>query len=167
MIRYHALVACLAGALFLPALATPAAAQVVEGEEHCVINVATVDRLNIRDEPAVGGDVVARLRYGSCGIIVTGACEGNWCPIEEGHVEGWVNSKFISMVSPALYCVANVADDDVLNLRAFPSPVSRIVTELPPDQCDIAFLPYAVGAWQKVRADGYEGWVRRTFVSGQ
>ena len=167
MIRYHTLVACLAGALFFPALAAPAAAQVVEGEEHCVINVATIDRLNVRDEPSAGGEVVARLRYGSCGVVVTGACEGNWCPIEDGHVEGWVNSKFISMVSPALYCVDNVANNDVLNMRAFPSPVSKIVTELAPDQCDIAFLPYAVGGWQKVRADGYEGWVRRTYVSGQ
>jgi SH3-like domain-containing protein len=167
MNRYLTLAACLAATLLFPAFGTPALAQVVEGEEHCVINVAVADRLNVREEPGVGGDVVARLRYATCGVVVTGECDGNWCPIEDGHIDGWVNSRFISMVSPALYCVTNVANDDVLNMRAFPSPASKIVTELAPDQCDIAFLPYAVGGWQKVRADGYEGWVRRTYVSGE
>jgi SH3-like domain-containing protein len=167
MNRYRTLAACLAATLFFPTFGMPALAQVIEGEEHCVINVATIDRLNVRDEPSAGGEVVAGLHYGSCGVVVTGACEGNWCPIDDGHVDGWVNSRFISMVSPALYCVANVAGDDVLNMRAFPSSVSKIINELAPDQCDIAFLPYAVGGWQKVRADGYEGWVRRTYVSGE
>ena len=158
--------ACAVALLSIGATST-ASAQVVEGEEHCVVNVAVADRLNVREEPGIGADIVARLRYGSCGFVVTGECDGNWCPVEDGHVEGWVNSRFISMVSPALYCVANVADDDVLNMRAFPSAASKIITELDPDQCDIAFLPYAVGGWQKVRADGYEGWVRRTYVSGE
>ena len=160
--------ACLAATALLTAL--PAAAVdtfVVEGEEHCVVNVASWDRLNVRDEPASGGDIVARWRYGECGIVVTGAPEGNWYPVEDGHDAGWVNGKFISMVSPALYCVSGVDDDDVLNLRAYPSTVSRIVAELDPDQCDIAFLPYAVGSWQKVRVDGDEGWVSRRYLSGE
>lgn len=162
------LLACLAATPLLNAL--PAAAAdtfVVEGEEHCVVNVASWDRLNVRDEPASGGDIVARWRYGECGIVVTGAPEGNWYPVEDGHDAGWVNGKFISMVSPALYCVSGVDDDDVLNLRAYPSTVSRIVAELDPDQCDIAFLPYAVGSWQKVRVDGDEGWVNRRYLSGE
>jgi SH3-like domain-containing protein len=149
--------------------AHPASAEtfVVEGEEHCVVNVASWDRLNVRDEPSAHGDIVTRHRYGDCGIVVVGEPEGSWYPIEDGHYDGWVNGKYISMVSPALYCVSGVDDDDVLNLRAYPSAVSTIIAELDPDQCDIAFLPYAISGWQKVRVDGHEGWVKAEFVSGQ
>ena len=167
MSRTLILAATLATALLT---ALPAAAVdtfVVEGEEHCVVNVASWDRLNVRDEPNAGGDIVTRHRYGDCGIVVVGEAVGNWYPIEDGHYEGWVNGNYISMVSPALYCVSGVDDDDVLNLRRWPSTVSEIIYELDPHQCDIAFLPYAVGSWQKVRVDGYEGWVNRKYVSGQ
>jgi SH3-like domain-containing protein len=131
------------------------------------VNVATWDRLNVRDEPSAAGDIVTRHRYGDCGLVVTGGPAGNWYLVEDGHYEGWVNGKYISMVSPAMYCVSGVAADDVLNLRAYPSAISRIIAELDPHQCDIAFLPYSVGGWQKVRVDGYEGWVKAEFVSGQ
>ncbi|MDO8358910.1 MAG: SH3 domain-containing protein [Devosia sp.] len=162
------LAACLAGAFLLsPQSASAQETFVVEGEEHCVVNVATWDRLNVRDEPSSSGEIVTRHRYGDCGIIVVGEPEGGWYPIEDGHFDGWVNSKYISMVSPALYCVTGVADDDVLNLRAYPAAISRIIAELEPSQCDIAFLPYAVAGWQKVRVDGYEGWIKAEFVSGQ
>ena len=144
-----------------------ASAQVVEGEEHCVVNVKTTDVLNIRAKNSASSKVVATLRYGQCGIDVIGFCKGLWCPVEDGHDAGWVNSKFISVVSPALYCVTGVGAGDGLNLRAFPSANSRIVTVLQRHQCEIAFLPYAVGSWQKVRAGGFEGWVNRKYLSGE
>lgn len=144
-----------------------ASAQVVAGEEHCVINVRSSDVLNVRERDSAVSPVVTTLRYGQCGIIVMGACSGAWCPIEDGHNQGWVNSRFISMVSPAVYCVTGVAAGDGLNLRAYPSSISRVLVTLPRNQCDIAFLPYAVGSWQKVRVEGYEGWVSRRYLSGQ
>ena len=73
----------------------------------------------------------------------------------------------MTFVSPALYCVTGVAPGDWLNLRAFPSAQSRILTRLDRRQCDIAFLPYAVGEWQKIRVGGWEGWANRSFLSGQ
>jgi SH3-like domain-containing protein len=66
-----------------------------------------------------------------------------------------------------MYCVGDISGGQVLNLRAFPSAKSRTVTKLSPHQCDVAFLPYAVGKWQKVRVDGHEGWAIRTYLSGQ
>lgn len=147
--------------------ANSAIAQAVQGEEHCVVNVKTTDVLNVRARNSAASKVVATLRYGECGIVVTGSCKGSWCPVEDGHDAGWVNSNFISMVSPALYCVTGVAAGDGLNLRAFPSTNSRIVTVLHRHQCDIAFLPYAVSSWQKVRVGGYEGWVNRKYLSGE
>ena len=146
---------------------TAASAQVVAGEEHCVVNVKASDALNVRAKGSASSKVVATLRYGQCGIVVTGACKASWCPVEDGHKAGWINSKFISMVSPALYCVTGVGPGDGLNLRAFPSASSRIMTVLSRHQCDIAFLPYVVGSWQKVRAGGYEGWANRKYLSGE
>ena len=140
---------------------------VVAGEEHCVVNVATDDTLNLRERPGNGSAILARLRYGQCGVMVTGDCRGNWCPVEEGHFAGWAHRRYLSMVSPAMYCVTGVEEWDRLNLRAYPSASSRILARLDPHQCDIAFLPYAAGNWQKVRVEGREGWVNRRYLSGQ
>ena len=146
----------------------PAAADpVVTGEEHCVINVASNDTLNIRKQPSSKSAIAAKKQYGDCGILITGACKGSWCPVEDGHSQGWAHRNYLAMVSPALYCVSGVDEDDTLNLRAFPSTSSSVLTELDPHQCDIAFLPYAKGSWQKVRVDGWQGWVSRKYVSGE
>lgn len=158
--------AALAGLLALGG-PSPASAQVVKGEEHCVVNLKSSDVLNVRSKNSASSKIVTTLRYGQCGVVVVAECQGSWCPIEDGHNAGWVNSRFVSMVSPALYCVAGVSAGDTLNLRAYPSPGSRIVTKLLRNQCDIAFLPYATGGWQKIRVDGYQGWINRSFVSGQ
>ncbi|MEO6013235.1 MAG: SH3 domain-containing protein [Devosia sp.] len=157
------------GAAVLTSLggASIALAQVVEGEEHCIVNVASWDRLMVRSEPSASGEIVTKHRYGDCGIIVTSEPQAGWVRIEDGHYEGWVNSKYLSMVSPSLYCVSGVDEDDFLNLRAYPSVASRLVAALDPAQCDIAFLPYAVGAWQKVRVEGYVGWASRKYLSAQ
>jgi SH3-like domain-containing protein len=141
--------------------------QVVEGEEHCVVNVASWDRLNVREEPSSGSAIVTKHRYGDCGITVTGNMHNGWVPVEDGHFAGWVKAKYLSMVSPALYCVTGVPVGDTLNLRAYPSTSSKVIAELDRHQCDIAFLPYAVGSWQKIRVDGYEGWANRKYLSGE
>jgi SH3-like domain-containing protein len=157
---------CLA-ALALLGGAGAASAQVVEGEEHCVVNVRPSDVLNVREAGRPDSKVVTTLRYGRCGVMVTAACKGSWCPVEDGHFAGWANRKYLSMVSPSIYCVTGVRPGDGLNLRAFPSATSRVVTVLSRQQCDIAFLPYATDNWQKVRVGGYEGWTNQKFLSGE
>ncbi len=144
-----------------------AADPVAVGAEHCVINVRSDDRLNMRAQPNARAPVVTRLRYATCGITVTAPCAGSWCPVEDGHFRGWVHHHFIAMVSPARYCVAGASWGDRLNLRAFPSPQSRILTTLARNQCGIAYLPYSVGNWQKIRIAGWEGWAHRRYLSGQ
>ncbi len=154
-------------ALSFTMIPSAAQAQVVEGEEHCVVNIKTTDTLNVRSKPKATAKVVGQFDYAECGIVVVDECVGSWCPVEDGHIGGWVNSKYLSMVSPALYCVTGVAKGDKLNLRAWPSPTSKVLTRLGRNQCDIAFLPYAVGSWQKIRAGGWEGWVNRKYLSGE
>lgn len=149
------------------AAARPATADVVPGEEHCVVNVRADDVLNLRAGPGSGHRVVTGLRYGTCGVLVTGECRGNWCPVEDGHHVGWVHARFVAMVSPARYCVAGATEKDPLALRAFPAHESRVLATLGPATCSIAFLPYATNGWQKIRVGGYEGWVPRANLSGQ
>ena len=155
-------------ATLLCASAGPVAADpVVVGEEHCVINVRPDDRLNMRERPSAGSPIVARKRYGECGILVTGKARGNWVPVEDGHSLGWVHRHYIAMVSPAMYCVTGVARGDVLNLRAWPSAQSRVIYRIARNQCDMAFLPYSVGNWQKIRVKGWQGWVNRRYLSAE
>jgi SH3-like domain-containing protein len=129
---------------------------VVEGEEHCVVNVGPGDSLNMRARPVATAQIVARKRHDECGILVNGPCKESWCPVEDGHVLGWTHRRFLAMVSPAIYCVTGVAPGDTLNLRRYPSSQSRVIRQLNRRRCDIAFLPYAAGNWQKIRVDGWQ-----------
>lgn len=151
------------------AFAAPAvsADPIVPGEEHCVIHVRPGDVLNMREGPGAGRQIVARKRHDACGIRVNRRCRGNWCPVEDGHSLGWAHRRHLAMVSPAMYCVTGVAQGDVLNLRAYPSPQSRVIHRLPRNQCGIAFLPHAVGNWQRIRVEGHQGWVNRRYLSAQ
>ena len=146
--------------------ASGSATLVVPGEEHCVVNVASWDRLNIRNEPSSHAQVVVRKRYGSCGISVVGKCRAQWCPVEDGHSVGWAHRRYLSMVSPAMYCTKVITPKRV-SVRAYPSSNSRVLVALKPNTCDIAFLPYNLRSWQKIRVRGWEGWINRTFLSGQ
>lgn len=126
------------------------------GGEHCVVNTRSDDPLNLRVSPNDGARVEARLSYATCGLLVTGACRGKWCPIEDGHFAGWVHRHYIAVVSPATHCLARQAEGE---LRAWPSRVSRVLTRPSPGTCGLILLPYRVDGWQKTRLGGWEGWV--------
>lgn len=62
-----------------------------------VVNVARDDTLNIRDEPGQHGRVIATVRPNAHGIILTGSCNGYWCPVLAGNASGWVNRYYLSL----------------------------------------------------------------------
>ncbi len=164
--RFFALLAAVTLTALPVALPLPAAADpIAQGAEHCVINVRSDDVLNLREAPNSQSAVLVGLRYGECGVIVIGACRGDWCPVEDGYHAGWAHRHHLGAVSPAKYCVIDVARNDVLNVRAWPSAQSRVLTALAPASCGIAFLPYSRDGWQKVRAGGWEGWVGARFLT--
>lgn len=144
-----------------------AQAQVAVGEEHCVVNVRTNDALNMRSAGSAESRIISKLRYGQCGVMVVDECKGQWCPVEDGHNDGWVHRQYISMVSPALYCVDGIAARQTLPVRAYPSGQSRVLASLPHNQCGIQYLPYSTRGWQKIRVSGYEGWTPARNLSGQ
>ena len=140
--RILARLAAVAVAAASVAVALPSAADpIVQGGEHCVINVRSDDVLNLRRAASPSSAALTGLRYGQCGVMVTGSCRGDWCPVEGGHHAGWAHRHYLGAVSPARFCVVGVAGNDVLNLRAWPSPRSRVLTGLAPSSCGIIALP--------------------------
>ena len=105
--------------VYVPA---PLAADPVErGAEHCVVNVRAADRLNLRAAPGTGATILSSLAFGSCGVIVTGACLGSWCPAEDGHYAGWVHRHYIAGVPDTQFCFAAAAPPSMRTLRAWPA----------------------------------------------
>jgi SH3-like domain-containing protein len=143
------------------------AEDVVPDGELCVINVRADDKLNVRIEPNPDSSVVTRVAPNECGLIVAGACQRYWCPVEKNGATGWVNRRFISTVSPARYCVSGVGSYDKLVMRASPSLQASVLVELPSYQCNISLLPFSTNGWQKVRLEEWEGWVTRKYLSSR
>jgi SH3-like domain-containing protein len=143
------------------------AGNVIPGGEMCVVNVRADDELNVRLQPDADAPVVTRVAPDACGLIVTGACQRYWCPVERTGAAGWVNRRFISSVSPARYCVSGVAAYDKLVMRVTPSPQASVVIELPSYQCNVSLLPFANNGWQKVRVEEWEGWVTRKYLNSR
>lgn len=56
-----------------------------------------------------------------------------------------------------LYSVTGVSYNDVLNIRAWPSPKSRIVGYMPPNAEGVE-VARTKGNWGLVTYDGIEGW---------
>lgn len=128
--------------------------------EHCVVNVRSDDALNLRAGPGSGHRVLSRLPYARCGLIVTAPCAGAWCPVEDGHYAGWVHRRYIAAVSSATHCLHPRTWPPIVIVRAWPSDGSRVLARFAPGTCGVALLPYRVDGWQKVRTDGWEGWLR-------
>ncbi|MGR3455062.1 SH3 domain-containing protein [Pseudooceanicola sp.] len=66
---------------------------------------------------------------------------------------------------PALYDVAGVASDDVLNVRAEPDASSEIIGALPPDARNVEVIELAPRVdWGRVNVNGTSGWVSLRFM---
>lgn len=69
---------------------------------------------------------------------------------------------------PALFDVVGVADDDVLNVRADPSPNAPIIGTLSPDQRDVEVLnPNERETWGRINFGERTGWVSLTYLTRQ
>ena len=69
---------------------------------------------------------------------------------------------------PALYDVAGVAADDVLNVRSAPSAGAEIVGTLPPDAAGVEVIrPNARETWGLVNTGEGSGWVSLSYMTRQ
>ncbi len=139
-----------------------------------VINVQEDDVLNIRGEAKIDSPLIGRIPPDGAGIQITGASfktdEAIWVPIEYKGISGWVNRHFLSEQS-LLYRIVNVADDDVLNIRAAPSVNQPIKGEIPPNGTDIQITGSSVNAdgtaWVPIKYMNINGWVSSRFLIKQ
>jgi SH3-like domain-containing protein len=157
LFRLCVLLAAVNLGILAPAIADP----IRQGAEHCVVNVRHDDPLNLRSAPNATARILSTLPFATCGIVVTGNCRGNWCPVEDGHSAGWAHRHYIAPILGQMHCVASI--DDVA-LRAWPSSRSPTLTRLPAGLCELRILPFSTEGWRKVRAGGREGWLPRAAI---
>jgi uncharacterized protein YraI len=73
----------------------PAAKTPEQPSAYKVVNIRDDDVLNVRSGPSSEHAVVAALQPGSRGVIITGDCESDWCPVQHPAASGWVNRTFL------------------------------------------------------------------------
>lgn len=129
------------------------------GAEQCAVSGEDMEMILIRRGPATYEQADERVYPGDCGIMLTGSCRHDWCPVRHGPFRGWMRAHNLRAVSPPVYCVDRVAFGGTLELWSLPSHHSNIVVSVSADFCGIQLLAGEVGHWRHIRAHGFEGWV--------
>ena len=87
---------------------TPSTRAVSSGEPkprtqplYLVTDVARGDVLNVRRGPSTESDVIGELEPGSRGVLITGACRSEWCPVQHQSTSGWVNRMYLTKEEPS------------------------------------------------------------------
>ncbi|MDX2287583.1 MAG: SH3 domain-containing protein [Hyphomicrobiaceae bacterium] len=82
-----------------PALAVaptgPAASASRPAATFRVVEVDAFDVLNVRSGPSEAFGVVATIPPNGRGVILTGRCVADWCPVRHLQRTGWVNSYYL------------------------------------------------------------------------
>lgn len=82
--------------------AKPAISQPASSTEYAAQRLARVarvdddDMLNVRSGPSEYHEAVGIISPRGRGLIVTGACVADWCPIRHGKISGWVNRYYLT-----------------------------------------------------------------------
>jgi hypothetical protein len=61
-----------------------------------VARVEDDDMLNVRSGPSEGHKAIGVIAARGRGVKITGACQGDWCPIRHGGLTGWVNRYYLA-----------------------------------------------------------------------
>lgn len=100
-----------------------------------VVGVAADDRLNVRRQPGVGGEIVATLAADERGLLVSGErmeVDGGvwWTVLLPDRTEGWVNARYLTPETEAVrgtpYPLQCVGTEPFWSLHLDP-PVARFV----------------------------------------
>jgi SH3-like domain-containing protein len=68
----------------------------VKSTSFKVAGVEPYDVLNIRNGPSQDHDLVGEISPAAGGIVITGRCVEDWCPIRHRNVSGWVNRYYLA-----------------------------------------------------------------------
>ncbi len=89
-----------------------------------------------------------------------------WCLVRYRGTKGWSKCRYLEeqgTVHGATYRVRGVSYDDVLYMRRWPSPRSRIVKALAADARNVVLIRRK-GRWGKVMFRGRIGWVHMRYL---
>ncbi|MGF1619165.1 MAG: SH3 domain-containing protein [Rhodomicrobiaceae bacterium] len=76
---------------------------------------------------------------------------------------GSANIAQADYVTECPYAVKGVAYNDVLNIRRWPSPQSRLVGVIPPNGSGVYLIRWK-GNWGLINYGHYEGWVNMRYL---
>ena len=122
----------------------------------------TTDRVNLRTEPSLNGQIVRVLDFATV-IDVTGVTQGDWTQVLDGDVLRWIHSDYLSKTEPAapveptyLYTSADV------NFRTGPGLDYSIIRLLL--QGTRVEVIGESGNWANVTWSGTSGWVSYRYL---
>ncbi|MBS0252927.1 MAG: SH3 domain-containing protein [Proteobacteria bacterium] len=72
-----------------------------------VAGVDPSDVLNIRTGPSPDYQTVGGIPPNSRGIVITGPCQNDWCPVKHRTLVGWVNRRYLTEETAANTAVAS------------------------------------------------------------
>lgn len=141
------------GAAFLFAVADAALAEQGGPSAFKVVNVSANDVLNIRSGPSADHAIVAELQPDSRGIVVTGSCRAQWCPVQHEIGSGWVNRRFIAGEGIKLASLPSPCSDAFAPERAAP----RAGAASGAHPAETAFNFFLAQGWSEHQAAGIVG----------
>ncbi len=129
-------------------------------EAYRVYGVVSGDVLYIRAWPSSKSKKVGSIPPYGKGVEKLGPCKGSWCKISYRGMTGWASMKYLTREasSGSSYRVQGIRSDDVLFIRAWPSPQSKKVGSIPPDGRGVDKLGPCKGNWCKISYRGIIGW---------
>lgn len=149
--------------------------------DYSVVGVAANDVLWVRTRPNRNANTTGSLPPGAQGVAV-GRCvdvsgySKPWCEVRYQCISGWAYSRYLATSTGGgstrggetasantTYRVANVAGNDVLNMRSGPGTQHAIVAEIPPNGAgvSVSFCQTVSGyshKWCTVAWRGVSGW---------
>lgn len=129
-------------------------------DTYRVYGVVSGDVLYIRAQPSSKSKRIGSIPPYGEGVEVLGPCHGSWCKVSYHGMTGWSSMNYLAREasSGALYHVRGIRSDDVLFIRAWPSPQSKKVGSIPPDGRGVSKLGPCKGNWCKINYRGIIGW---------
>lgn len=61
----------------------------------CVRGLPARETLKVRAAPSPSGALLYGFHNGSCGVRITGACQGGYCPVLYRGFRGWADSRYL------------------------------------------------------------------------
>jgi hypothetical protein len=149
-------------------------------DSYVVINIRLDDSdhgLVVRDMPMRSSVARGIIPPNATGVAITGACQGDWCPIQCASMSllGWSRKDYLAPSSETLNAVTGTSPSEPggLSIRTGPDLTCRSAGVLPYQSRDVilhwceASPLNASQQWCRITAMGQSGWIPRGYLQRQ